>query len=284
MIRLRRHCIFLIFLFVMFSSLNMVQALPSSGFEEKNGSWYDDWGINRNYYGGRYGYLPDLAYQTLDENKELAFSIGESFRQNFTIKTERATAILKYVQKWTEYGYDEENVFMDGAAQEEWAWNADEMAHAIDETAGIKAVGDCEDLSFLCATIYKGAGFDVALVDAPDHVALLIWLPEFPNADNYWNIPDDNRGSGWIWVESTGSTNRLGWTPSEYDDGRWRAYPIGEIEPIPEEQKFSFELISLVIVPVVVILIFSVIKKSKSKKVDYSYLPPPPVPPPPPDF
>ena len=69
----------------------------------------------------------------------------------------------------------------EGVAQDEWAWNADEMAHAFNPTTGVTAIGDCEDMAFLCGTIYVGAGFDAAIVDAPDHVALLIWLPEFCN-------------------------------------------------------------------------------------------------------
>ena len=280
MARLLHKCLIILILCTVAFPLSSVNAFPSSGYEEKNGSWFDDWNINRNYYSGRYGYLPDLAYETLDENKDLAFSIGESFRGNYSGKTEMAVAILKYVQKWTDYGYDEENVFMDGVAQDEWAWNADEMAYSFNETTGVKAVGDCEDLAFFCATIYKGAGFDVAIVDAPGHVALLIWLPEFANADNYWNIPDDNRGAGWIWVESTGSTNPLGWTPSDYDDGNWDAYPIGEIEPIAEpEQPISIDPTLIVVAVVIVVIVISSAlgaRAKQKKRVDYSYLPPPP--------
>jgi hypothetical protein len=80
-------------------------------------------------------------------------------------------------------------------------------------------------MAFLCGTIYVGAGFDAAVIDATDHCALLIWLPEFSNADYYWDI-GDGRGAGWIWVEATGSSNHLGWTPSDFEDGGWIAYPI----------------------------------------------------------
>jgi hypothetical protein len=67
---------------------------------------------------------------------------------DYSGETERAVTILKYVQQWTEYGYDSDNVVRDGIAQEEWAWNADEMAHSFNPTTGIKAVGDCEDMAF----------------------------------------------------------------------------------------------------------------------------------------
>ena len=223
---LRRYII--IFLLLCISGIPLIKTvsgLPASSFSQQNGDWYDNFGIDRNYYASPDGYLPNLVSETLGENKEIAYSLGERFQDNYQSMTDRAVAILKYVQTWTEYGYDSDNVVRDGIAQEEWAWNADAMAHAFDQTTGVKAIGDCEDLAFLCGTIYVGAGFDAAVVDAIDHVALLIWLPEFSNADYYWDI-NDGRGAGWIWVEATGSSNPLGWTPSDYEDGEWFAYII----------------------------------------------------------
>jgi len=210
------------------------KGFPASSFTIEDGDWYDNWGIDRNYYGGSHGYLPNLATETLNENKELAYNIGERFLADYQSETDRAVAILKYVQTWTEYGYDSDNVVRDGIAQEEWAWNADEMAHTLDETTGVRAIGDCEDMAFLCGTVYVGAGFDAAIVDATDHAALLIWLPEFANANSYWDLPNDNRDAGWIWVEATGNSNPLGWTPPDYQDGGWTAYPIGNLEFVTE--------------------------------------------------
>ena len=59
-------------------------------------------------------------------------------------------------------------------------------------------------MAFLCATIYMGASMEIVLVDAPGHMALLIWLPEYPNANEYWDLSDDDKRAGWIWVEATG--------------------------------------------------------------------------------
>lgn len=276
-----RKLLILLLICIVLLPIGICSAIPSSSFTESYGEWLDDWNINRNYYGGKNGYLPNLAYETLNENKELAYSIGESFQAQYTQKTERAQAILRYVQQWTEYGYDEENVYMNGVAQEEWAWNADETANRFNQTTGAVAIGDCEDLAFLCGTIYKGAGFDAAIVDAPGHVALLIWLPEFDNADNYWDIPDDNRGSGWIWVEATGDSNPLGWTPSDYEYGDWTAYPLGTIEPIEEDntttptELFSTDIIVPIVVIGVIFVILSLASTSRSRKRS-NYLPPPP--------
>ena len=107
-----------------------------------------------------------------------------------------------------------------------WSY-ADEMAHMFDETTFTVAIGDCEDMSFLCSTLYLAAGFEVALVSPPEHVALLIWLPEYDNANYYWDIPGDGKEYGWIWVEATGEQNSLGWTPPDFADGEWEVFLLG---------------------------------------------------------
>jgi hypothetical protein len=264
-----RHFVLFLLLFMLSLTLTKTtNGLPASSFTLQDGDWYDNWGIDRNYYGGPHGYLPNLATETLNQNEELAYGIGESFQNNYQSKTERAAAILKYVQTWTEYGYDSDNVIRDGIAQDEWAWNADEMAHAFNETTGVKAIGDCEDMAFLAGTIYVGAGFDAAIVDAPEHVALLIWLPEFSNADHYWDLPNDGRDAGWIWVEATGSANPLGWTPPDFEDGGWVAYPIGNLEFTPEVQpeppySTSIDLDILVLIVFLILSILLSLARSK---------------------
>ncbi len=256
----------LLMLFALLSVLVLSQSqaatgLPASSFTRKEGDWYDNWGINRNSYAGSDGYLPSLATETLGENKERAYSIGEWFQDNYPVETDRAVAILKYVQTWTEYGYDGDNVVRDDAPQEEWAWNADEMAHAFNENTGVKAIGDCEDMAFLCGTIYVGAGFDAAIIDAPEHCALLIWLPEFSNANNYWDLSDDGRDAGWIWVEATGSSNPLGWTPPDFENGEWTAYAIGDLNFIaePEQTQPTPISIDLELLMAIAVVVFSII-------------------------
>lgn len=220
-----------IIILLVFPSLSVAYGLPSGDvyppdFTLNQGEWYDSWGFNRNNAYGSEGFLPNVAYESLGTHKELAYKIGELFKTNYPQKVERAEAILAYVQRWTDYGYDVENVYMDGILQDEFAWNADEMAHAINETTNSVAIGDCEDMSFLCSTMYIAAGFDVTLVSPPGHVALLIWLPEYSNANYYWDILD-GRGFGWIWVEATGENNPLGWTPPDFNDGDFEVYSLG---------------------------------------------------------
>lgn len=234
-----------LFLFSLLCTLIIVTEKPiavadiGKPYSLKNGYWYDKFGINRNYYAGSEGFLPKLADETLGQYVDTAYELGQRFQADYGSKTERAAAILKYVQRWTEYGYDEENVIMQGEAQPEWAWNADEMAQAFNEVTGEAAIGDCEDMAFLCGTIYVGAGIEAAIVDAPEHAALVIWLPEYSNANKYWDVPNDGRDAGWIWVEATGESNPLGWTPPDFDDGGWTAHPIGDLEFVPAEQPGS---------------------------------------------
>ena len=266
---MRRLVLFLLVCASAVAQIGTASGLPASSFSLQDGDWYDTWGIDRNYYGGPHGYLPSLAYETLGENKELAYSIGEWFQENYPSKTERAVAILRYVQKWTEYGYDSDNVIRDGVAQDEWAWNADEMAHAFNESTGVKAVGDCEDMAFLCATIYMGAGFDAAIVDATDHCALLIWLPEFTNANDYWDIPNDGRDAGWIWVEASGSSNPLGWTPPDFENGGWTAYPLGSQQLVPQPEPSQPDSSDVDILSIIVAIILSIILSLAKLKRTY---------------
>ncbi len=243
----KSYQIFLICLVSLTSSL-MVEsyAYPSGGnypptFTKHGSYWYDEWNITRNLYYGEAGYLPNMFYETIGIYSDLAYSWGLEFKQRHSNSVELAQTILRFVQQWTIYGYDEENVFMDEKAQVEWAWNGDEMAHmvqnAIDNTGVV--IADCEDVAFFCATLYYGAGFDIALVDAPGHVALLIWFPDYPNANIYWDI-QDGRGYGWIWVEATGNQNLVGWTPPSFNDGDFIAYPITKVN----DTVFLFEDVS----------------------------------------
>ena len=193
----------------------------SEGFTKKGYYWYDNWDINRNSAVGEDGYLPAIVYESLGQNIELAHQFGTWFSTEYSDRVTRAEKIMDFIQSMVKYRYDEENPFIlavtDNEKQEEWAWNPDEMAHmiALAHNNQEVAYGDCEDFAFILTVMYFAAGYDVTIVDAIDHVALLIWLPEYPNANIYWDV-DDGRGAGWIWVEATGDRNPLGWTPDDY--------------------------------------------------------------------
>ena len=262
---LMRRLILFLFLFSLTIVLTIpTGAFPATSFHEQNGDWFDNFGIDRNDAGTNGelpGFLPNIEHETLGENRERAYSIGQQFLTEYPNKTDRAVAILKYVQTWTYYANDTEVKSMNGVLQEEWCQNADEFAHAFNQTTGVKAPGDCDCMATLCGTIYVAAGFDTALVDCSDHEAVLIWLPEFANANDYWDI-HDGKGQGWIWVEATGSANPLGWTPSDFEDGQWTAYHITNssvFEPEPASFQPSSTSIGLDTLGIIVGIIFIVI-------------------------
>jgi len=194
---------------------------PSEGFTKKGYYWYDSWDINRNSATGDDGYLPAVVFESLGQNSELAYQYGRWFLTEYSDQVTRAEKIMKFVQSMVKYKYDEENPYVlavtNNEIEEEWAWNPDELAHMIDVAYNNQEVayGDCEDFAFILTAMYSTAGYDVTIVDAIDHAALLIYLPEYPNANIYWDI-GDGRGAGWIWVEATGDRNPLGWTPDDY--------------------------------------------------------------------
>ena len=88
----RRYLLLILVLSTVVLLVSLAKAVPSSDFTKKNGEWYDSWGIDRNAYDGPHGYLPNLAYETLGTNKELAYSIGESFKENYASTNSRAEA------------------------------------------------------------------------------------------------------------------------------------------------------------------------------------------------
>lgn len=218
--RLATAGIFLLFLFIV-----GVLAFPSGNdypptFTKKQGYWYDSWDVNRNYGDGADGYLLWMIYESVGSNRERAFEIGQQFLNTHPTRVSRARAILDYVTTYMRYGYDSDYVVMENVAQEEWAWNPDEMVNMVEAARANSQVarGDCEDFSFLLGTLYLAAGYDVTIIEMPGHVALMIWLPEYENANLYWDVPNDGRSNaGWIWVEGTaGSAQVLGYTPEKY--------------------------------------------------------------------
>jgi hypothetical protein len=82
----KAYKIFLICLISLIGS-SMVEgsAYPSGGtyppaFTKHGRYWYDEWNINRNLYSGEAGYLPNMFYETVGVNSDLAYSWG--FKQS----------------------------------------------------------------------------------------------------------------------------------------------------------------------------------------------------------
>ncbi|HEY82167.1 MAG TPA: hypothetical protein G4O01_02615 [Dehalococcoidia bacterium] len=198
-------------------------ATPSAGFREVNGDLFDDWGISRTrafgtdgfYQVSETGFRPVIAFESLGEEADLAYHLGEQMAEKYPDRRQRAEAIFRFVRDRVNYISDADQFKYD-----EFAQNADEVAIAIAKN-GI-AYGDCEDSTLLLAVMYQGAGYRSAIVVAPGHTAALVYLPEYKRGPVF----ELNGESGWVWAEATGRNNPLGWVPKEFLNMELAAYEI----------------------------------------------------------
>ncbi|MFC1916352.1 transglutaminase domain-containing protein [Chloroflexota bacterium] len=147
---------------------------------------------------------PIITRESLGENIDVAWEMGESFIDKYPEPNQRAQQIFYFVRDRVSYTSDREAFGYD-----EFAQNADELAGTIQKKG--KAVGDCEDYAVLLAVLYKAAGFRSAIVLVPEHAAALVYLPDYTKAKRDFTVGGER---GWIWAEATGSTNDLGWFSS----------------------------------------------------------------------
>ena len=207
-------------------------AFPSEGFYERGGDIFDDWEICRTaafgedgfYQITETGFRPVIAFESLGEEADLAYSLGEQIAAKYPEPLQRAEAVFDFVRDRVEYTPD-----IDQTGNEEFAQNADELAIAIvDDGVG---EGDCEDITVLLAVMYRAAGFRSAIVLPSGHTAVLVYLPEYNEATVFFELEGE---PGWIWAEATGKNNPLGWAPEQYLDTEIAAYEIAAEIPAYE--------------------------------------------------
>jgi len=207
-------------------------AFPSAGFYERGGAIFDDWEICRTTAFGEDGFYqitgtgfrPAIAFQSLGEEADLAYSLGEQIANEYPDPLQRAEAVFRFVRDRVEYTPD-----IDQTGNEEFAQNADELAMTIVEDGS--GEGDCEDMTVLLAVMYKAAGFRSAIVLPSGHTAVLVYLPEYNEATVFFELEGE---PGWIWAEATGRNNPLGWAPEQYLDTEIAAYEISAEIPAYE--------------------------------------------------
>ncbi len=208
-----------------------VSATPSAGFTEMNGDVFDSWGICRTTASGQDGFYqitetgfrPVIAFQSLGENADLAYSLGEQIALKYPDQLQKAEAIFYFVRDRVNYTPD-----IDQFPYEEFAQNADELAAIIDQN-GV-GYGDCEDSAVLLAVMYKGAGYRSAIAVGPGHTAALVYLPDYKKAAATFELEGE---PGWVWAEATGKNNPLGWVPKEVINVELMAYEISEEAIVP---------------------------------------------------
>jgi predicted transglutaminase-like cysteine proteinase len=211
------------------ATVGQVWAFPSGNFYQRGGQVFDDWDICRTDASGADGYYqiedngfrPIIAFESLGEEADLAWSLGQQFAAQYPDRLQRAGAVFDFVRDRVQYTSD-----IDTFGDEEFAQNADELAATVvDEGTGR---GDCEDMTVLLAVLYKAAGFRSAIMLLPEHTAVLVYLPDYSRATAFFDL---NGESGWVWAEATGRNNPLGWAPKQYLDEQIPAYEISSEVP-----------------------------------------------------
>ena len=214
------------------ATVGYASAFPSAGFYERGGDIFDDWEICRTtafgedgfYQITETGFRPVIAFQSLGEQANVAYSLGEQIANEYPDPLRRAEAVFHFVRDRVEYTPDIEQT-----GNEEFAQNADELATTIvDDGVG---EGDCEDMTVLLAVMYKAAGFRSAIVLVSGHTAVLVYLPEYNKATVFFELEGE---PGWVWAEATGRNNPLGWAPEQYLDTEIAAYEISAEIPAYE--------------------------------------------------
>jgi len=222
-----RLMVLLSLIFVLIAGLaatSYALATPSDDFREINGEVFDDWGIYRTRAVGEDGFYqitettfrPVIVFESLGENADLAYSLGEQIADKYPDQLQRAEAIFHFVRDRVKYTPD-----IDQFDYEEFALNADELATTIDQN-GV-GYGDCEDSAVLLAVMYKGAGYRSAIVLGPGHTAALVYLPDYKKATAVFELEGE---PGWVWAEATGKNNPLGWVSKEFINVELVAYEI----------------------------------------------------------
>jgi hypothetical protein len=253
-------------------------AAPSQQFFERGDEVYDSFGICRNRPTGEDGFMqltedsfdPIIARESLGENVDVAWEVGQSFAQKYPEPHQRAQQIFYFVRNKVVYTPD-----IDEFGHEEFAQNADELVGAILENG--TAPGDCEDDAILLAVLYKAAGFRSAIVLAPGHAAALVHLPDYNKAARVLTLEGE---AGWVWAEATGRTNALGWfAPSlvskpmvacelsmEAMPKKELTYRLTSVQRTSSGGRFAFGGISPFFSVVFMLWLFSSMRKRPAKK------------------
>ena len=203
---------------------SLTSAYPSEKLYNRGVHIYDDWGIFRTTSVGADGYLgrtsndfdPVITLESLGDNVDLAWQLGEEFARKYPDRNQRAERIFYFVRDRVVYVSD-----ADQFGKDEFAQNADEVAETIVDKG--KALGDCEDSAILLAVMYKAAGYRSAMVLMPGHVATLVFLPEHRKVPRKMTLAGE---TGWVWGEATGATNPFGWVPESLVQGEMIAREV----------------------------------------------------------
>jgi hypothetical protein len=229
--RIARVLLYLALILVaLVATTSHASAFPSEDFYDIEQDIFDDWEICRTkafnedgfYQITRNGFRSVIAFQSLGENADIAYRLGEQIADEYPDPKRRAEEVFNFVRDRVIYTPDVERT-----GNEEFAENADELA--IDIVQDGTGYGDCEDMTILLAVMYRAAGFRCAIVLLSSHTALLVHFPTYDEATAFFELDGE---PGWIWAEATGRNNPLGWAPKQYFNEKIATYEISaEVPP-----------------------------------------------------
>jgi hypothetical protein len=119
---------------------------------------------------------------------------------------EKVNYVLSFVQD-IKYSYDNETTRSD----EYWRYPIETL---VDET------GDCEDTSFLFASLMEALGYDAVCLEPPGHMGVGIYVEDF-EGDNV-----TYEGRNYYFCETTGNGWEMGELPEDYEGETIKVYPV----------------------------------------------------------
>jgi len=112
------------------AATDYASATPSADFREVNGDVMDDWGISRTravgedgfYQISETGFRPVIAFESLGEEVNLAYSLGEQMAEKYPDRQQRAEAIFHFVRDRVKYTPDKDQFNMTSLPRMPTSW------------------------------------------------------------------------------------------------------------------------------------------------------------------
>lgn len=152
-------------------------------------------------YHGQWNVYAELE---MPEVRDLAAEFQKLHADHTWSTFNQAYNVLKFVQNCIPYSFDK-----DTTGHDDWA------RYPIETL--MEGTGDCEDVAILCAAVIARLGFQVVLLQYPNHLAIGV-----AGADNLKGdyLLDPNTGLRYFYGEATADGWHLGEIPTEYVNGK----------------------------------------------------------------
>lgn len=186
--------------------------------------------------------------ETFASENDVIDQLENQLSSLYTDKTSLAPSTDEY--KYASYllAFVQEEFDYPSAMSDGEKWGPDDLIYGKEEYWAfptetiMQGAGDCEDTSFLCATLFRAAGYDAAVAILPGHAMAGISLP---TSNPYWSTPTNKYqlfqtvtiggvSTKYYGCETTTSSQyHIGYTSVEYDDKPLTEWVEIEIEGLP---------------------------------------------------